>query len=74
MQGARIYDDIHVSGHMNSEGHYTMLQALQPQHVVPAHQSMEGFAPYVDLASSQGYDMGRDLHITQNGNTIQLVE
>ncbi|WP_247009248.1 ribonuclease J [Halorientalis litorea] len=74
MQGARIYDDIHVSGHLREEGHYEMLDALQPQHVIPAHQDMEGFAPYVDLASNMGYTLGRDLHVTRNGNMIQLVE
>ncbi|WP_336135812.1 ribonuclease J [Natronomonas amylolytica] len=74
MQGARIYDDIHVSGHLNSEGHYQMLQALNPENVIPAHQSMGGFAPYVDLARNEGYQVGKDLHITENGNIIQLVE
>ena len=73
MQGARIYDDIHVSGHMNQEGHYTMLDALEPQHVIPAHQDMSGFSGYVDLAKGKGYQVGRDLHVTSNGNTIELV-
>jgi ribonuclease J len=50
-----------------------MLDALQPQHVIPAHQDLEGFAPYVDLAEDQGYAVGRDLHLTRNGNMIQLV-
>ncbi|WP_410767061.1 RNase J family beta-CASP ribonuclease [Haloferax sp. DFSO60] len=74
MQGARIFDDIHVSGHLREEGHYEMLQALQPQHVIPAHQNLKGFAPYVDLAESQGYALGRDVHVTRNGNMIQLVD
>jgi len=74
MQGARIYDEIHVSGHLREEGHYQMIDALQPQHIIPAHQDLQGFAPYVDLAESQGYAMGRDLHVTRNGNMIQLVE
>jgi ribonuclease J len=73
MQGARIYDDIHVSGHLSQEGHYAMLDALQPQHVIPAHQNTKGYSGYVELASSQGYKVGRDLHVTANGNTIQLV-
>jgi len=74
MQGARIYDEIHVSGHLREEGHFEMIDALQPQHIIPAHQDLEGFAPYVDLAESQGYALGRDLHVTRNGNIIQLVE
>jgi len=74
MQGARLYDDIHVSGHLREEGHYAMLDALQPQNVIPAHQNMKGFAPYVSLCESQGYKLGRDIHVTSNGNRIQLVE
>ena len=74
MQGARIYDDVHVSGHLREEGHYEMLDALQPKNVIPAHQDMKGFAPYVSLCESQGYELGRDLHVTSNGNIIQLVE
>ncbi|MFC5367721.1 ribonuclease J [Salinirubrum litoreum] len=74
MQGARIYDDIHVSGHLREEGHYQMLDALQPKNIIPAHQNLKGFAPYVDLCRSEGYSLGRDLHVTQNGNMIQLVE
>jgi ribonuclease J len=73
MQGARVYDDVHVSGHLCQEGHYEMLDALQPQHLIPAHQNMSGFSGYVNLASNQGYKMGRDLHVTHNGNIIQLV-
>jgi ribonuclease J len=74
MQGARIYDDIHVSGHLNSEGHYTMLDALEPQHLIPAHQDMKGFSPYVDLAARKGYQLGRDVHVSRNGNVVQLVD
>jgi len=74
MQGARIYDDVHVSGHLRQEGHYEMLDALQPQHLIPAHQDMSGFSGYVNLAQNQGYTMGRDIHVTSNGNTIQIVD
>jgi ribonuclease J len=74
MQGARIYSDIHVSGHLSQEGHYEMLDALQPHNVIPAHQDMAGYSSYVELAQNQGYELGRDLHVTANGNTIQLVE
>ncbi len=74
MQGARIYDDIHVSGHLRQEGLYEMLQALQPQHVIPAHQDLKGQSGYVSLASGQGYEPGRDLHLSHNGNRIQLVD
>ncbi|ELZ33153.1 ribonuclease J [Halorubrum tebenquichense] len=73
MQGARIYDDVHVSGHLRQEGHYEMLDALQPQHVIPSHQDMQGYSGYIDLAAKQGYKLGRDLHVSSNGNILQLV-
>ena len=74
MQGARIYDDIHVSGHLSQEGHYQMLDALQPQELIPAHQDLKGISGYVDTAGAFGYEPGRDLHISRNGNIIQLTE
>ncbi|UTF55478.1 ribonuclease J [Natronosalvus rutilus] len=73
MQGARVYSDIHVSGHLCQEGHYAMLDALQPQHIIPAHQDLKGFSGYIDLASNQGYALGRDIHASSNGDIIQLV-
>jgi ribonuclease J len=74
MQGARIYDEVHVSGHLNQEGLYEMLQAVQPQHVIPAHQDLAGQSGYVSLAANEGYEQGRDLHLSHNGNRIQLVD
>ncbi|QFU81081.1 ribonuclease J [Natronorubrum aibiense] len=74
MQGARIYDDIHVSGHLCQEGHYEMLDALQPQHIIPAHQDLKGFSGYVSLCENEGYQLGRDVHVTRNGNLIQIVD
>jgi ribonuclease J len=74
MQGARIYDDIHVSGHLSDEGLYEMLTTLQPQHVVPAHQDLQHVANYVDMAEGEGYELGRDLHTSRNGNVIQITE
>jgi ribonuclease J len=74
MQGARIYDDVHVSGHLSQEGHYQMLETLQPEHVIPAHQNLEGLSGYVELARNEGYKTGQTLHPTANGNTIQIVK
>ena len=74
MQGARIYDDVHVSGHLSQEGHYEMLRTLQPHHVIPAHNDLEHLARYIDLAEDQGYELGRDIHASRNGNVVSLVE
>ena len=74
MQGAHIYDEIHVSGHLRNEGHYQMLEALQPKNIVPAHQSLKHLADYVELCESEGYNLGDDVHLSRNGNVISLTE
>lgn len=73
-QGVRIYDDVHVSGHLRTEGHYDMLNLLEPENIIPAHNSMEGVSHYVDLAEGMGYDVGEDLYVARNGDTYTIVE
>lgn len=73
-KGVRIYEDIHVSGHLKKEGHYQMLQTLQPDNLVPAHQTMSGYSDYVNLAEGFGYTVGDDLHISRNGQRFTLVD
>jgi ribonuclease J len=74
MQGAHIYDEIHVSGHLREEGHYQMLEALQPENIIPGHQNLENLAKYVNTCTSEGYTLGEDIHLSSNGNVIQLTE
>ncbi len=73
MRGARIYDNVHVSGHCSQEGLYEMLTTLRPTHIIPAHQTIKGLSGYVDIARKQGYVLGRDIHISYNGNRISLT-
>lgn len=71
-KGVRIYDDIHVSGHLREEGHYEMLETLDPEHLVPAHNGMSGISPYVNLAESLGYSTDENLHICRNGHRFTV--
>lgn len=73
-QGVRIYDDVHVSGHLREEGHYEMLRNLDPENVVPAHNNMSNLASYINLAESFGYTVGEDLYVSRNGQTHTIVD
>jgi ribonuclease J len=42
--------------------------------LIPAHQNLKGLSGYVNTANSFGYEVGRDLHISRNGNILQLTE
>jgi len=48
MKGARIYDNVHVSGHAYKEDHWELLRMVKPEHVIPAHGNMHMHTAYVD--------------------------
>ena len=35
---------------------------------------MSGFSDYVNLCENEGYRVDRDLHVSRNGNLIQLAD
>lgn len=72
MQGARIYKDVHVSGHASREDHWELLRIVQPEHVIPAHGNMIMHSNYVEMAESAGYALGENVHIIRNGEEITL--
>ena len=73
-QGVRVYDDVHVSGHLRQEGLYEMLNTLEPEHLIPAHNDMAGINPYVEMAEEHGYEVGENLHVGRNGDRFTLVD
>lgn len=70
--GVRIYKDAHVSGHARSEDHRDLIRMLQPEHIIPSHGEIEKLAAYAELASEEGYDVGKNLHIMHNGKLLEI--
>jgi ribonuclease J len=73
-RGVRVFDDIHVSGHLCREGHYEMLGTLDPDVVIPGHGDMARREPYVEMAEREGYRKGEDVFVPRNGEQLTLVE
>jgi len=71
-KGARIYKDIHTSGHAKREDNRDMIRMLQPSTIVPAHGTTEMLASYVTLAREEDYDLNEDVFLSENGNTLEL--
>ncbi|MGV8143502.1 MAG: RNase J family beta-CASP ribonuclease [Methanothermobacter sp.] len=65
--GARIYPNIHVSGHAGREDHRDFIRMLNPEHIIPAHGDLEMLAAYTELAEEEGYKMGNNVHLLRNG-------
>jgi len=74
MRGARIFEDLHVSGHAQREDHYELLHLLDPQHVIPSHGGMNFTGSYATFAEEVGYKFGNDLHILRNGQRVQVAK
>ena len=71
--GARIFEDLHVSGHAYREDHYELVQLLQPQHLIPAHGSMTMTAEYTTFAGEMGYTPHSTVHLMRNGERIRIA-
>ena len=72
-QGARIFDDLHVSGHAYCEDHYEFLHLLTPQYVIAAHGGIDITSEYLNLARECGYTLNKDFYLMTNGQRQKLV-
>ena len=72
MAGARIYDNVHVSGHASREDHWELLRMISPEQVIPSHGNMEMHSSYVEMAEDAGYAFGDTVHIMRNGEEMLL--
>jgi ribonuclease J len=70
--GARLFTDLHVSGHAYLEDHYEFLQMLQPQHIIPAHADMKMTAGYAEFAGDLGYVANSTVHPVTNGSRVRV--
>ncbi|WP_406661106.1 RNase J family beta-CASP ribonuclease [Methanolobus sp. ZRKC3] len=74
MKGARIYDNVHVSGHAYREDHWELLRMLKPEHVIPAHGNIQMHSEYIQMAEDAGYELGDTLHLLRNGEELYIEE
>ncbi len=72
-QGARIFDDLHVSGHAYCEDHYELLHLLTPQYIIAAHGGIDITSAYLDLARECGYTLNKDFFLMANGQRHLLT-
>ena len=72
MRGARIYDNIHVSGHACREDHWELLRMINPEHVIPSHGNLVSHGNYLMMAEETGYSLGSNIHLVRNGQELLL--
>jgi len=74
LEGARIFEGLHVSGHAQREDHYEIINLLNPQHIIPSHGDIDMTGEYVKLAGECGYTLGNDVHLLRNGMKVCVTK
>ncbi|MFT4343243.1 MAG: RNase J family beta-CASP ribonuclease [Candidatus Woesearchaeota archaeon] len=69
--GARIFRDIHISGHAAREDHRDLLTMLKPRHLLPSHAPLPKMTAMLELAIDMG--MPNDtVHLVKEGTFLEL--
>ena len=72
MQGARIIEGAHVSGHASKVDHQELLRMVEPDHVFPCHGGIELQSAFAELAQAEGLELNDAVHILRNGQGYVL--
>lgn len=68
---ARIFRDVHVSGHSGREDLRDAVNLLNPQHIIPAHGGIDKTQAMIDLAKEMGYQKSQ-LHLMKDHAVLKL--
>ncbi|MAG47372.1 ribonuclease J [archaeon] len=69
---ARIFKDIHVSGHLAREDHRDFINMMKPEHIIPAHGDIEKLTGLSELATEMGYKFNKTIHVMQDGSVLEV--
>ncbi|MFC1754944.1 RNase J family beta-CASP ribonuclease [Thermoproteota archaeon] len=70
--GARIFKDIHVSGHPGREDLRDMVNIIKPEHVIPCHGDIEFASGLSTLLEEMGFKLGEEVHIMTDGQRLKF--
>nr|MBD3312191.1 MBL fold metallo-hydrolase [archaeon] len=71
-KGARIFDEVHVSGHAAREDMREFLNMTKPEHYVPCHGGLIKLSSAVKLATELGYTLGENTHLLQDRQELEI--
>ena len=70
--GVKLQSDVHVHGHGSREDMRELIRMLKPEHVIPAHGSLEQEKPFIELSEEFSYVPKKTAHLSTNGNVLKL--
>jgi ribonuclease J len=69
---ARIFTDIHVSGHASREDLRDLVRMVNPQHIIPAHGEIQMLDAMGELSEEMGYKVGKNVHLMKDSNKVEI--
>lgn len=69
---ARIFTDIHQSGHPGREDLRDLVDMIKPKHIFPVHGNASQDKAMADLAIEMGYKKDKNVHLMNDGGHISL--
>lgn len=69
---ARLFRDVHVSGHAGREDLRDMFNLLKPRHIIPAHGGLDKTTPMIDLCREMGYKFNKQSHLMTDGKVLKI--
>lgn len=72
VQGARLHQDLHTSGHAKREDNRRMIRMVKPGIIIPAHGNIQMLASFAALAREEGYTLNENLFICEDGNVVEI--
>jgi ribonuclease J len=69
---ARLFLDVHASGHCYREDIRDVIKLFKPEHIIPCqgtHAHMEGL---IELGEEMGYKQGKTIHMMNDGQITDL--
>lgn len=70
--GVKLQTNVHVHGHGSREDMRELVRMLKPEHIIPAHGTLQQETPMIDLAKELGYKFGKTSHLSNNGNVLKF--
>jgi ribonuclease J len=69
---ARIFDNVHVSGHGGREDMRDLINLTNPEHIIPSHGDLKKTSEGAHLAAEMGYTLNKTVHLMENGRFLNL--
>jgi len=69
---ARLFDNVHVSGHGSREDMREMIELTKPKHIMPSNAGLDKTELGAELAQEMGYKMNKNIHLLQDGKFLDL--